>query len=333
MEKHTIAKSDVTASRIGLGTWSMGGFLWGGQLNEETAIETVFAALKRGVTFIDTAPVYGLGAVEEVVGKALAMWGTRDDVQIATKCGLEFNRKGNVVRNCTKDRLYKEVDESLRRLRTDYIDLYQVHWPDPRVPFEETAEVLMDILQSGKIHAIGVCNFSVEQMERAQLLLPLSTCQSPYNLFERQVEADILPFCQRNGISFIAYGALCRGLLTGKVKADSVYPGDDIRRMDPKFRAPHLAKYLEAYKRLDAYAQKAFDKSGMLMAVRWLMDQPGVGFALWGAREATQIRPVTQLLDFEMEMEPEAVEEINRILRETVPQAIGTEFMAPPARP
>lgn len=332
MEKHTFAKSELTSSRIGLGTWSMGGWLWGGQLNEESAVETIFAALKRGVTLIDTAPVYGLGAVEEVVGKALAMWGTRDDVFIATKCGLEWNRKGNVVRNCTKDKIYKEVDESLRRLRTDYIDLYQVHWPDPKVPFEETAEALNDIYQSGKVRALGVCNFSVEQLERAELLLPLSSCQSPYNLFERQVEADVLPFCRKHDISFMAYGALCRGLLSGKVKADTVFQGDDIRKVDPKFKAPNLAKYLEAYRRLDAYAQKAFEKSGMLLAVRWLMDQPGMNFALWGAREAAQIKPVTQLLDFEMEMEPDAMEEIEKILKETVPAPISPAFMAPPAR-
>ncbi len=333
MEKHTLAKSDITASRIGLGTWSMGGWLWGGKLNEETAIETVFAALKRGVTLIDTAPVYGLGTVEEVVGKAMALWGTRDDVFVATKCGLEWNRSGHVVRNCTKDRIHKEVDESLKRLRTDYIDLYQVHWPDPRVPFEETAEALNDIHQSGKVRSIGVCNFNVEQLERAELLLPLSCCQAPYNLFERQVEADVLPFCRKHGISFMAYGALCRGLLSGKVKSDTVFNGDDIRKMDPKFKAPNLARYIEAYKRLDAYALKAFEKSGMLMAVRWLMDQPDVGFALWGAREAGQIKPVTQLLDFEMEMEPDALDEIEKILRETVPTPISPDFMAPPARP
>ena len=191
----------------------------------------------------------------------------------------------------------------------------------------------MDILQSGKIRAIGVCNFNVDQLDRAQALLPISSCQSPYNLFERQVEADVLPYCIRNDITFLAYGALCRGLLTGKVKADSVFTGDDIRRMDPKFKAPRLARYVEAYQKLDAYAQKAFEKSGMLMAVRWLMDQPGVGAALWGARQAAQIKPITQLLDFEMEMEPDALDEINRILKTTIPDPIGPEFMAPPARP
>jgi len=311
----------------------MGGFMWGAKLDEESAIETVFAALKRGVNFIDTAPVYGLGMVEEVVGKALAMWGTRDDVYVATKCGLEWNSRGLVQRNCSKDKIQKEVDESLRRLRTDYIDLYQVHWPDPKVPFEETAQVLLDILQSGKIRAIGVCNFTVEQLERANLLVPLSSVQSPYNLFERHLEQDVLPFCRRNDVSFIAYGALCRGLLAGRIGADAVFNGDDIRRIDPKFQRPRLANYVEAYKRLDQYAQGAFEKSGMLMAVRWLMDQPGVSVALWGARQAAQIKPVTQLLDFEMEMEPEALKEIDAILAATIKDSPFPDFMAPPARP
>lgn len=329
MEKHTIAKSDLTVSRIGLGTWSMGGWLWGGSVDEEISIETIFAALKRGVSFIDTAPVYGLGRAEEMVGKAVAMWGTRDDVFLATKCGLEWDSKGSVRRNCTPDRIRKECDDSLRRLRTDYIDLYQVHWHDPKVPIEETAETLLELEQAGKIRAIGVCNFGPEQMDRIQAVLPLSTCQSPYNLFEREVEKDILPYCRRNGLTFIAYGSVCRGLLTGKVTAETRFTGDDIRKADPKFQQPRLGQYLEAYRKLDEYSKKAFGKSGMLTAVRWLMDKAGVNIALWGARRPEQIKPVSELLDFEMDMEPEAWDEIDSILASTIQSPIGPEFMAP----
>src|SRR6266550_2118763 len=198
-------------SRIGLGTWSIGGSMWGGT-DEQAVLETIRAALEHGINLIDTAPVYGLGRAEELVGQALAKYGKREEVIIATKVGLEW-RGDQVFRNSTRARIMQEIDDSLRRLQTDYIDIYQVHWPDPLVPIEETAEAMHQLYKQGKIRAIGVSNYSREQIERFRRVAPVHVVQPPYNLFERGIEADILPYCRKNGIATLGYGALCRGLL------------------------------------------------------------------------------------------------------------------------
>ena len=193
--------------------------------------------------------MYGFGRSEEIVGDALE--GVRADVVIATKTGLEW-RDGKVYRNATRARIMQEIDDSLRRLRTDYIDIYQVHWPDPLVPMEETAEAMRVLYEQGKIRAIGASNFSVDQMERFRRVAPLHVLQPPYNLFERAIEADILPYCRANHIVTLGYGALCRGLLSGRMRPGTAFEGDDLRRVDPKFQAPRFAQYLNAVRQLDA---------------------------------------------------------------------------------
>jgi aryl-alcohol dehydrogenase-like predicted oxidoreductase len=192
MEYAKINGLELNASRIGLGTWSIGGFMWAGT-DEKAALQTIHAALERGINLIDTAPVYGLGRAEEIVGRALAQYGKREDVIIATKVALEW-RGYQVFRNSTRARIMEEIDDSLRRLQTDYIDIYQVHWPDPLVPIEETAEVMHRLYKQGKIRAIGVSNYSLEQMNVFDQVAPLHTAQPPYNLFERGVEKDVLPY-------------------------------------------------------------------------------------------------------------------------------------------
>ena len=191
MEQIEIEGMATKASRIALGTWAMGGWKWGGS-DEGDAIRTIHAALDQGINLIDTAPVYGFGRSEELVGKALA-GGRRQRALIATKVGLEW-RDGQVFRNSSPARLRQELEDSLRRLKTDVIDLYQVHWPDELVPIEETAAVLEGFRRDGKIRAIGVSNFSPAQMERFRAGASLQTAQPPYNLFERQIEADVLPY-------------------------------------------------------------------------------------------------------------------------------------------
>src|SRR5580698_8836533 len=191
-----IPNTPLKVSRLALGTWAIGGWMWGGTDHRES-IATIHAALHQGINLIDTAPVYGFGVSEEIVGEALE--GARAEAVIATKTGLEW-RDGKVYRNATRARILKEVDDSLRRLRTDYIDIYQVHWPDPLVPVEETAETMRSLFEQGKIRAIGVSNFSVEQMTRFRRVAPLHVLQPPYNLFERAIDAQILPYCRANGI-------------------------------------------------------------------------------------------------------------------------------------
>src|SRR5450631_770976 len=244
-----IPETTLKVSRVALGTWAMGGWMWGGT-DERESIATIRAALDQGINLIDTAPVYGFGRSEEIVGKALADAGLRSRAVIATKVGLEW-RDGKVYRNATRARIMREIDDSLRRLRTDYIDIYHVHWPDPLVPIEETAEAMRSIYEQGKIRAIGVSNFSVAQMECFRQVAPLHVLQPPYNLFERGIEADLLPYCQKNGIAMLGYGALCRGLLSGRMQPDTKFEGDDLRRTDPKFREPRFAQYLAAVGKLD----------------------------------------------------------------------------------
>src|SRR5229473_1268484 len=258
MEFTKIAGSGLTVSRIGLGTWAIGGWMWGGT-DEVDSSRTIHAALDQGITLIDTAPVYGFGRSEEIVGKALAAPGLRSRAVIATKTGLEW-RDGNVFRNASRARIMREVEDSLRRLRTDCIDIYQVHWPDPLVPMEETAAAMASLYNQGKIRAIGVSNFSVAQMDAFRRVAPLHVLQSPYNLFERGIEDGILPYCRRNNIAVLGYGALCRGLLSGRMRRDTTFSGDDLRRNDPKFQQPRFDQYLRAVQRLDLLAQYRYSK-------------------------------------------------------------------------
>jgi len=328
IESGNIPGTPLKVSRVALGTWAIGGWMWGGS-NEPEAISTIQAAFDQGLNLVDTAPVYGFGRSEEIVGKAIAQGGLRSQVILATKTGLEW-KDGKVFRNATRARIMREVNDSLRRLRTDYIDIYQVHWPDPNVSVTETADAMATLWGQGKIRAIGVSNFSVEQIEEFRRVAPLHVVQPPYNLFERDIEADILPYCRRNGIATFGYGALCRGLLSGRMRADTQFGGDDLRRTDPKFRQPRFAQYLAAVERLDGLAQNRFGKRVIHLAVRWMLDQ-GLTSALWGARRPGQLQPVQEVSGWEIDAL--SMREINRILRDVIADPVGPEFMAPPARP
>src|SRR5437667_5440626 len=327
MEQKLIEGTGLVSSRVALGTWSIGGWMWGGS-DEGEAIKTIRTALDLGITLIDTAPAYGFGRSEEIVGRAIAEHGEREHVLIATKAGLEW-RAGQVYRNASPERIRAEVKESLRRLRTDYIDIYQVHWPDPLVTIEETAEAMQSLFRQGKIRAIGVSNFSVGQIERFRQVAPLHVLQSPYNLFERGIEAELLPYCRKNKIATLGYGALCRGLLSGRMRPNTAFGGDDLRRSDPKFREPRFPQYLAAVQRLDQLASKRFGKRVIHLAVRWMLDQ-GITTALWGARHPDQLNPVDEVTGWRLDAATKA--EIDRILRETITDPVGPEFMAPPAR-
>ena len=319
-----IPGTKLRVSRVALGTWAMGGWMWGGT-DERAAVATIRAALEQGVTLIDTAPAYGFGVSEEIVGHALAPAGLRSHTVIATKVGLEW-REGNVYRNATRARIMQEINDSLRRLRTDYIDIYQVHWPDPLVPIEETAEAMRTLYEQGKIRAIGVSNFSVAQIERFRSVAPLHVLQSPYNLFERAIEAQILPYCRANNIATFGYGALCRGLLSGRMRPDTTFPGDDLRRIDPKFQPPRFAQYLDAVRRLDELAQRGFHRRVIHLAVRWMLDQ-GISVALWGARRPDQVQAVVDIAGWSLDRADREL--IDCILNTTVVNPVGPEFMAP----
>src|SRR5258708_1287204 len=291
-----IPETHLRVSRVALGTWAMGGWMWGGT-DQRESVATIQAAVHQGINLIDTAPAYGFGVSEEIVGTAVE--GRRQDVVIATKVGLEW-RDGAVFRNASRARITREFEDSLRRLRTDHIDIYQVHWPDPLVPIEETAEAMRSLYEQGKIGAIGVSNFSIAQMEQFRRVAPLHVLQSPYNLFERGIDVEILPYCHKNNIATLGYAALCRGLLSGRMRAETTFDGDDLRRADPKFRQPRFAQYLAAVRRLDRLAQDRYAKGVIHLAVRWMLDQ-GITVALWGARHPDQLRPTTEVAGWSLD--------------------------------
>jgi aryl-alcohol dehydrogenase-like predicted oxidoreductase len=327
METIEIGTSGIVASRIALGTWAIGGWMWGGNNDLDESVQTIRSAIERGITLIDTAPVYGFGRSEEIVGKALS-GGLRERVVIATKTGLEW-RDGRVWRNASRVRIRKEIEDSLRRLRTDYIDLYQVHWPDPLVPIQETAEALSGLLNEGKIRAIGVSNYSSAQMAEFSKAAPIHAVQPPYNLFEREAESSVLPYAAKHSIAVLCYGALCRGLLTGTINASTEFKGDDLRRNDPKFQQPRFAQYLAAVESLDRYARDHFGRGVLALAVRWVLDQ-GDTIALWGARHPAQLDPVGDAMEWKLD--DMAKRNIDEILLRTVRDPVGPEFMAPPSR-
>jgi aryl-alcohol dehydrogenase-like predicted oxidoreductase len=325
MEYIEIPRTELKVSRVAIGTWAIGGWMWGGS-DEVESITTIRAAIEHGINVVDTAPAYGFGRSEEIVGKAIAH--ARADVIVATKVGLEW-QGGKVSRNASRARIMREIEDSLRRLQTDYIDVYQVHWPDPLVTIEETADAMYTLYNQGKIRAIGVSNFLVDQIARFRRVAPLHVLQPPYNLFEREIEADLLPYCRENKIATFGYGALCRGLLSGRMRAETAFDGDDLRRSDPKFVVPRFAQYLSAVQKLDQLAQLRFGKRVIHLAVRWMLDQ-GITTALWGARHPNQLLPVDEIAGWQLDSSTKA--KIDQILRETVSDPVGPEFMAPPAR-
>ena len=329
METRKFGNTDIQVTPVGLGTWAIGGWMWGGT-DEAQSIDTIHRAIDKGIGLIDTAPVYGFGRSEEIVGKALAD-GRRDQVALATKVALNWNDdQDKVWRDATASRIEREVEDSLKRLQTDRIDIYQVHWPDSRTPMEETARALENLYQAGKIRAIGVSNFTPSQMDELQKTVPLHSLQPPYNLFEREIEQEILPYCRENGIATITYGGLCRGLLTGKMREDTQFTGDDLRKNDPKFQGERYRQYLNAVAELDAFARERYQKNVLALALRWLVDQPGVTTALWGARRPEQLDPVGEIEGWSLDKD--AMAAIDDILARCIDDPVGPEFMAPPTR-
>lgn len=318
----------VRVSRIALGTWAIGGSEWGA-VDERDAIHACRGIFDHGINLIDTAAIYGVGRAEEVVGKAMAEHGRREDFYIATKGGLR-KTGGRVVADGRPASILEEIDLSLRRLGTDYVDLYQLHWPDSLVPLEETATAFAQLLQSGKIRAIGVSNCTAAQMEQFQKVAPLHSNQPPMNLFERQVEHDDLPYCRKHGIGVLAWSALCRSLLTGKIRVDQTFPAGDIRAADPKFQPPRIAQYVQAVAALDAYAQKHYGKRVLHLALRWLLDQPGVSVALWGARNAQQLAPAKDVCGWKLTTED--MKAMDAIVTNAVRDPVGPEYLRPGVR-
>lgn len=245
---------------------------------------------------------------------------------LATKVGLNW-KDGKILRDNSKKRILKEIEDSLRRLQVDYIDIYQVHWPDAKTPIAETAEVMGQLLKEGKTRAIGVSNYSVDEMETFQKTAPLHTAQPPFNLFEKTAEETILAYCKKKHLGTLGYGALCRGLLSGKMRPDIQFKGDDLRKSDPKFQPPRYQQYLACVKRLDQWAQEHYQRSVLSLAIRWVLDK-GISVALWGARRPDQLDDISSIWNWKLK--PADFKAIDDFLKETIPTPVGPEFMAPP---
>ena len=289
-----IGRSGVRASAVGLGTWAIGGWMWGGT-DEAESIAAIQASLDAGVTLIDTAPAYGLGRSEEIVGKAIA--GRRDKAVIATKCGLVWHtQKGNhffdqdgkpVHRYLGRDAIVHEVEESLRRLGTDYIDLYITHWQDPTTPIAETVAALEELKQTGKIRAIGASNVNRAELAAYIQTGSLDAIQERFSMIDREIEADLLPLTVPNGVATLSYSSLALGLLSGTIGPDRVFAGDDQRKDNPRFSVANRRKATDFAEAVRPVAER-HGASIAQTVIAWTLAQPGVTFALCGARNPAQ---------------------------------------------
>ncbi|MFK0689442.1 aldo/keto reductase [Mesorhizobium sp. IMUNJ 23033] len=289
-----IGASGIQASAVGLGTWAIGGWMWGGT-DEQASIRTIEASIDAGVSLIDTAPAYGLGRSEEIVGKAIK--GKRDKVVIATKCGLNWHSgKGNhffdqddkpVHRYLGADGIAYEVEQSLRRLGTDYIDLYITHWQDPTTPIAETVAALEKLKASGKIRAIGASNVSTRDLEHYVAAGQLDAIQERYSMIDREIEGTMLPITRRHDVATLSYSSLALGLLTGSVDPGRSFTGDDQRKDNPRFSAGNRQKVAALKQAIRPIAER--DEASMAqIVIAWTLAQPGITFALCGARNADQ---------------------------------------------
>ncbi|PKA45109.1 aldo/keto reductase (plasmid) [Rhizobium sullae] len=289
-----IGRSGVKASAVGLGTWAIGGWMWGGT-DEAQSVAAIQASLDAGVTLIDTAPAYGLGRAEEIVGKALA--GRRDKAVIATKCGLVWHtQKGNhffdqdgkpVHRYLGRDSIVHEVEDSLRRLGTDHIDLYITHWQDATTPVEETVAALEELQRAGKIRAIGASNVKRFQLEQYIASGSLDAIQERFSMIDREIEADLLPLTLADGVSTLSYSSLALGLLSGTIGPDRIFSGDDQRKDNPRFSVANRQKVRDFSEAIRPVAER-HGASIVQTVIAWTLAQPGVTFALCGARNPAQ---------------------------------------------
>jgi aryl-alcohol dehydrogenase-like predicted oxidoreductase len=311
MEYRQLGSSDVKVSAVTLGTWAIGGWMWGGT-DDAGADAAIREAVDRGVTSIDTAPIYGFGHSERVVGRAVR--GRRDEVQLLTKFCLRWDRQEGefyfesrtlddqpvtVYRNARPERIAEECEASLKRLGTDYIDLYQCHWRDHTTPVEDTMAAMEKLVQAGKIRAAGISNFTVEEIDAGRKVFPLASNQPPYSMVRRDIEADVLPYCRQHGVGVIVYSPLQLGLLTGKMTMDRRFPSTDQRARSPYFQPENRRKALDLVERLRPYAE-AHHATVAQLVIHWTIGRPGVAAALVGARNAEQARENAAAADLEL---------------------------------
>jgi aryl-alcohol dehydrogenase-like predicted oxidoreductase len=289
-----LGNTGLEITRVGFGAWAIGGggweFGWGPQ-EDEASIAAIHRALEHGVNWIDTAAAYGFGHSEQVVGRAIE--GLTERPYVFTKCSLLEGPGRTVVNSLKRDSILREAEDSLTRLGVDAIDLYQIHWPRPDEDIEEGWGALAELKQQGLVRHIGVSNFDVEQMRRIQRIAPIETLQPPYSLIDRDVEREILPFAEREGIGVIVYSPMASGLLTGRMTRERIaqMPDDDWRKRDQRFNEPRLSENLELVERLKAVADRHGTTPGAV-AIAWTLRNPAVDGAIVGFRGPDQVDPL-----------------------------------------
>ncbi|MFG2981411.1 aldo/keto reductase [Streptomyces sp. NPDC048258] len=317
MHTTTLGKSGLKVSRIAFGTWQLGGE-WGA-FAEEGAKAAIRRAREQGVNFFDTAQAYGFGASERLLGDALQtdLGRNRDELVIATKGGLRKTDTG-IARDAGTDSLRRGVDASLAALGLDYIDLYQVHWPDPNVPVAETAGALRELVGAGKIGHVGVSNYTTEQMSEFAETLPVETLQPPYHLFRRDIEEAILSYTRRHNIGVLVYGPLAHGLLTGTFDENTAFPSDDWRSKSSVFRGEAYRRNLAVVRELQQFAA-ARGMTISQLAIAWTLAHPAVHVAIVGTRRAEHVDESLAAADISLSEEDRA--EIDKIMAAAAPVA------------
>jgi aryl-alcohol dehydrogenase-like predicted oxidoreductase len=305
MQTRQLGNSDLSLTPLGIGAWAMGGngwaFGWGAQ-DDADSIAAIREALDRGLNWIDTAAVYGLGHSEEVVAKALE--GVAKKPYVFTKCERIWNANREILKSLKRDSIFREVEDSLRRLKLDVIDLYQIHWPEPDEDIEEGWTAVADLKAQGKVRHIGVSNFSVAQMKRAQKIAPITSLQPPYSLVSPEVGDEILPFCLEQNIGVIVYAPMKSGLLTGAMTRERVasLPDDDFRKRALNFQEPHLSKNMALVDVLRKIGNEHGRTPGEV-AIAWTLNNPAVTAAIVGMRNAAQVDGVIGAAEFRLSAE------------------------------
>ena len=304
MQKVRFGKTDLEITPVGFGAWAIGGGGWAaawGPQDDEEAVGAIRRAVELEINWVDTAAVYGLGHSEELVARALKGVHDADRPYVFTKCSLVWDEGGDISNVLKEDSVKRECEQSLRRLQTDVIDLYQIHWPRPDDDIEEGWSALAELKEEGKVRHIGVSNFDVSQMERANEISPVETLQPPYNMLNRGVDEEILPYCGENDIGVIVYSPMRSGLLTGKMTAERVQnmPSDDWRRNADDFQEPKLSRNLELVERLTEIGEQ-HGKSPAEVAIAWTLRHPAVTAAIVGGRRPDQVDGIIGAAEFRL---------------------------------
>jgi aryl-alcohol dehydrogenase-like predicted oxidoreductase len=310
MQTKKLGNSDMNLTPIGVGAWAMGGgdwaFAWGPQ-DDKDSMEAIHAALDRGINWIDTAAVYGLGHSEEVVGRAVK--GRSNPPYIFTKCARVWNEQRQIGKCIKADSVRRECENSLRRLQVERIDLYQIHWPEPDEQVEEGWATLAELQKEGKVRWIGVSNFNVSQLKRAQTIAPVTSLQPPYSIISPEIEEAILPYCGENNIGVICYSPMKNGLLSGGMTKERVaaFPDDDFRKRAPAFQEPALTRNLQLQEKLREIGRRHGRTPGEV-AIAWTLRRPEVTAAIVGMRSPKQVEGVIGAMEFRLS--PEEAQEI-----------------------